>query len=241
MLNDVVVEMMSSEFLLWRCLHGGPVTKENLDQPDPNPHVHWDQIRSRNRPLLAKLTETYGSCAVVARDGDQIVGQLRFYPKAICKLAEPGPGFCMQQAFPCGPADDFVEKDFPQLDQIADKSLFIHCMMTGAFEPEDNPFRRKGLGSRMVRTLIAWARLRGWSAIEAYAYADLPCVYAVTGQASTAFWEKLGFRVVESTIEPALAESDAGGFVEVLLKEAADRGMDAEAAKTRHTMRLDIA
>lgn len=241
MLNDVVVEMMSSDFILWRCLHGGPVTRENLDRPDPNPDVPWDQIRTRNRPLLAKLTETYGSCAVIVRDGDQVVGQLRFYPKAICQLAEAGPGFCMQQTFPSGPADDFVEKDFPPLDQIADKSLFIHCMMTGSFQQEDNPYRRQGLGSRMVRTLIAWARSRGWRALEAHAYAELPSVYAVTGQASAAFWEKLGFRVVESTIEPALAESDAAGFVEVLLKEAADRGMDAEAAKTRHTMRLDIA
>jgi hypothetical protein len=131
MLNDVVVEMMSSEFILWRCLHGGPLTKENLDQPEPNPQVSWDQIRTRNRPLLAKLTETYGSCAVIARDGDQIVGLLRFYPKAICELAEAGPGLCMQQAFPAGPADDFVERDFPPLDQIADESLFVHCMMTG--------------------------------------------------------------------------------------------------------------
>jgi hypothetical protein len=93
----------------------------------------------------------------------------------------------------------------------------------------------------MVRTLIEWARSRGWTAIETHAYADLPSVYAVTGQASAVFWEKLGFRVVESTIEPALAESDAAEFVEILLKEAADRGIDAEAAKTRHTMRLDIA
>ncbi len=241
MFNDINVEMMSMEFILWRCLHGGPLTKENIDQPGPSSQVPWDQIRTRNRPLLTKLTETYGSCAVMARHGDQIVGQLRFYPKAICELAAAGPGFCMQQTYPCGPADDLVEKDFPRLDQIAAKSLFIHCMMTGSSEQEDNPYRRQGLGSRMVRMLIAWARTRGWSAIEAHAYADLPCVYAVTGQASTRFWEKLGFRVVESTIEPALAESDAGGFVEVLLKEAADRGMNAEAAKTRHTMRLDLA
>lgn len=241
MLNDLVVEMMSADFILWRCLHGGPLTRENLDQPGPSTDVPWDQIRSRNRPLLAKLTETYGACAVIVRDGDQIVGQLRFYPQAICELAAAGPGFCLQQTFPCGPADDFAEKDFPPLDQIADKSLFIHCLMTGSFQQEDNPYRRQGLGSRMVHTLIAWARERGWTAIEAHAYADLPCIYAITGQASTAFWEKLGFRVVESIIEPALADSDAADFVEVLLKEAADRGMDPETAKTRHTMRLDLA
>jgi hypothetical protein len=93
----------------------------------------------------------------------------------------------------------------------------------------------------MVRTLIDWARPKGWNAIEAHAYADLPCVYTVTGQAGRTFWEKLGFGVVESTIEPAFAESAHEGFVGVLLKEAADRGIDADTAKTRYTMRLDLA
>ena len=49
------------------------------------------------------------------------------------------------------------------------------------------------------------------------------------------------FHMVESTIESAFVESGNKGFVDVILKEAADRGIDAEAAKTKHTMRLDLA
>jgi hypothetical protein len=241
MVSDVVIEMMSSEFILWRCLHGGPLTKGTVDQPKPHPHVPWDRLRTRNVPLLAKLTEVYGSCAVIARDGDQIAGQLRFYPKAVCDMAAPGPALCMQETFPNGPADDFVENDFPTVDEIADKTLFVHCMMTGSPKQKDNPYQRKGLGSRMVRTLIDWAGPKGWNAIETHAYADLPCVYAVTGQAGRAFWKKLGFRVVESTIEPAFAENAHEGFVGVLLKEAAEQAVDAETAKTRYTMRIDLA
>ena len=124
---------------------------------------------------------------------------------------------------------------------MADKTLFVHCMMTGSSQREENPYQRKGIGSRLVRTLIAWARPRGWSAIEATAYADLPCVYAITGQAGKTFWEKLGFHVVETTIEPAFLEAENDGFVRTLLNEAAGRGMDATVAKTRHTMRLDLA
>lgn len=240
MLSNVVVEMMSGEFILWRCLHGGPLTKDTVDQPKPHPHLPWDQLQARNRPLLARLTEVYGSCAVIARDGNRIVGQLRFYPRAICDMAESGPAFCMQQRFPGGPADDFVKKEFPPLDQIADKTLFVHCLMTGSPEQKENPYQRKGLGSRMVRTLIAWARQRGWNAIETHAYVDLPCWYAATGQAGRAFWEKLGFHVIESGIEPAFAEGGHKGFVETLLKEAADRGIGADAAKTRYTMQLNL-
>ena len=240
-LSNVVIEMMSSEFIVWRCLHGGPLTTATIDQPEPHPRVPWAQLRARNVPLLSQLTKVYGACAAIARDGKQIVGQLRFYPKAVCKMAAPGPGLCMQQTFPNGPADDFVENRFPPLDQIADKTLFVHCMMTGSPQQVDNPYQRKGIGSRLVRTLIAWARRRGWSAIEVSAYADLPCVYAVTGQAGRTFWEKLGFRVIETSIESAFVEEGSDGFVGVLLKEAADRGMDAAAAKAKYTMRLDLA
>ncbi len=241
MLNDVVVEMMSSEFILWRCLHGGPLTTESIDHPIPDPRIPWAQLRARNVPLLSKLTEVYGACAVLARDGAQIIGQLRFYPKAVWELAAPGLGLCMQQLFPCGPAGDFVEKTLPPPNQIADKTLCVHCLMTGSPQQDANPYQRKGIGSRLIWTLIGWARQRGWSAIEATAYADLPCVYAVTGQAGRSFWEKLGFRVIETSVEAALAEGGDNGFVTVLLKEAAERGMDARGAKNKYTMRLDLA
>jgi ribosomal protein S18 acetylase RimI-like enzyme len=133
-----------------------------------------------------------------------------------------------------------VENEFPPLDQIAAKTLFVHCMMTASPEREDAPYQRKGIGSRMVRTLMDWARQRGWNAVEAHAYADLPCVYSVTGQAGRAFWEKLGFHVIESGIEPAFAEGGYDEFVETLLEEAAERGIDADTAKTRYTMRLAL-
>lgn len=240
MLGDVTIEMMSSEFILWRCLHGGPLTKETIDHPKPHPHVPWDQLRARNLPLLSKLTEVYGSCAVIAGVDEHIVGQLRFYPKAICNMTASGPGLCMQQTFPDGPADDLIEKEFPPLDHISDKTLFIHCLMTGSPQQKENPYQRKGLGSHMVRFLIDWARRKGWTAIEANAYADLPCIYAITGQAGKTFWEKLGFDVIDSGIETAFVEDGHEGFVKIMLKEAADRQIDAETAKTKYTMRLNL-
>ncbi len=57
---------------------------------------------------------------------------------------------------------------------------------------------RKGglpIGSRMARALVEWAGASGWRAVEAYAYQDLPLIYAITGTAGKRFWDKLGFRV----------------------------------------------
>jgi hypothetical protein len=240
MSDDVMIEMMSKEFLLWRCLHGGSLSKDNIDQPEPHPACDWPAFRARNLPLLEKLTDVYGACVVVARDGESIVGTLRFYPRAVCDLAAPEPAMCMQQLYPAGPKEDFVSNDFPSLDKIGDKTLFVHCMMTGSPKKEKNPYQRKGIASRMVRELIDWARRQGWSAVEAHAYADLSLWYAVSGQAGKMFWEKLGFHVVDSTPEPALVEDVHKDFVEMLLREAAERGIAPETAKTRYTMRLDL-
>ena len=238
--GDVVVEMMPREFILWRCLHGGPLTTETIKRPKPVLGIAWPQLRRRNVPLLSKLTEVYGACAVVARDGEQVVGQLRFYPKELFEMAAPGIGLCMQQTFPCGPAEDLVERGFPTLDQIADRTIVVHCLMTGSPQQDDNPYQRRGLGSRLVRTLVDWAHQKGWRAIEATAYADLPCVYAVTGQAGRRFWEKLGFRVTDRCIEAALVDAGDAAFVQTLLKQAAEQGMDATTARTKYTMRLDL-
>lgn len=56
----------------------------------------WARYREWNIPLLAKITRTYGACAILARAGNEIVGQLRFYLKAIVSLENAG-GLCLQQ------------------------------------------------------------------------------------------------------------------------------------------------
>ena len=31
MIDDVVIEPMGPDFIVWRCLHGGPLTKESIE------------------------------------------------------------------------------------------------------------------------------------------------------------------------------------------------------------------
>ena len=90
MLKDVVVEPMTEEFILWRCLHDGPLSRDTIDQWPPAYKLLLERWRERNTPLLVKFTRTYGACAIIARDGDEIVGMLRFYPKALCGLEGAG-------------------------------------------------------------------------------------------------------------------------------------------------------
>ena len=200
----------------------------------------WARYRDRNAPLLMKLTRTYGACAIIARDADQIVGQLRFYPKAVCGMEGAG-GLCLQQDYPAGPAEGFADSDFPAPAHIEDKTLAVHCVMTGSPQQKENPYQRKGIGTRMVRTLIQWAKANGWERIEADSFEDIPVIYEITGSAGHTFWEKLGFHIADRHPHPELQSHDQFvQFIMTLEKQAEAIGIPPERARDRLVMRLDL-
>ena len=240
MIEDVVVEPMTEEFIVWRCLHGGPLARDTIDQWSPESTMPWAFYRERNTPLLLKLTRTYGSCAILARDGDQIVGFLRFYPKAALDMEGAG-GFCLQQDHPAGPVEGFAKSDFPALAQIEDKTLVVYCLMTGSPQQKENPYQRKCIGTRMVRCLMEWARANGWEGIEADSFEDLPIIYEITGSAGHTFWEKQGFRLVDRYPHPELKDSSQYvEFIKTLEEQARSDGIHPERARDRLVMRLDL-
>jgi len=237
MAEDAVIEPMTADGLLWRCLHGGPVSRDLIGQRPPDNRLPWERYQRRNVPLLRKLTATYGACAFLARAGDEIVGHLRFYPKAVGEMN--GAGFlCLQQDHPYGPADGFVDDVFPDLSRIEDKTLVVHCLMTGSPQRKENPFLRKGIGTRLAGALIQWAKANGWAGIEAESFEDVPLIYEITGSAGHTFWEKLGFRVADRGPHPHLR--DRNEFVLKLEAQAEALGIPPERARDRLLMRLDL-
>jgi GNAT superfamily N-acetyltransferase len=240
MIEEVVVEPMTEECVLWRCLHGGPLSRHTIDQWSSADEMPWERYRVRNMSLLMKITRTYGACAILARDGEEIVGQLRFYPKVICDMEGAG-GMCLQQDHPAGPAEDFADRDFPDPAQIEDRILAVHCLMTGSPQQKENPYQRKGIGTHMVRALIEWAKANGWERIEADSFEDIPIIYEMTGSAGHTFWEKLGFHIADRHLDPELQDrSQFAEFVMTLEEQAKSIGILPERARDRLVMRLDV-
>lgn len=238
MVEDVVVEPMTEDFILWRCLHDGPLSRKTIDQWSAKWAALLKRYRSRNLPLLRKLIQTYGTCAIIARDGDQIVGKLRFYPKVITAINNGA--MCLQQDHPAGPPDGFADTDFPELAAIEDKTLSVHCMMTGCSLQADNPYQRKGIGTRMAQALIQWAGDKGWEHIEADAFENIPQVYEITGSVGYPFWEKLGFYIADRHPHPDLLGHEHEEFVQKLEEQAKTIGVSPERAMDRIVMRLDL-
>jgi hypothetical protein len=245
-IHMMTTDYLREHFLLWRCLHDGPLNRDTIDAWRSG-NIPWAALRKRNIPLLQKLTEVYGACAVVALDKEQVVGQLRFYPKNIWQMSGGGM-LCLQQFPPDGPEDEFAAHSFPPLEQLVDKTLVVHCLMTGCPNLPVNPYQRKGIGTRMVHKLIEWAGQSGWEAIEATAYAELEVIYRVTGQTGKRFWEKVGtayqegpfggLKLVEIGVEEGFYQT--GDLLRAMQAEAIAKGINLSAVTQKYTMRLDI-
>lgn len=235
--EDIVIEPMTGEFILWRCLHHGPLSPATVNVNPPDDTIPWDRYRRRNVPLLAKLGRIYGTTAILARAGDQIVGTLRFYPKTVALMPAAG-GLCLQQDFPSGPDDRFIDTEFPSPADLEDRTLLVHCLMTGSSLRRENPYLRRGLGTRLVQGLMRWAGENSWRSIEAHAFEDLPLIYETTGSAGLGFWKKLGFSIADRHPHPDLAERSE--FLDRLERQAAEFGIPPERARDRIVMRLDL-
>jgi len=52
MIEDVVVEPMTEKFILWRCLHSGPLSHDTIDQWSSASQMPWERYRERNIPRM---------------------------------------------------------------------------------------------------------------------------------------------------------------------------------------------
>ena len=75
---------MDKSFILFRCLHFEPLCPLNIEKMSMNGLYISQEQFDRNKNFLAQLIDAYGSCAMLAMEGDLVVGHARFYPQLIC-------------------------------------------------------------------------------------------------------------------------------------------------------------
>ena len=70
---------MGRDFILFRCIHCGPLSPSNIGTMSENMEGMSGEQLDRNKEFLARIIDAYGSCAMLAMEGDLVVAQARFY------------------------------------------------------------------------------------------------------------------------------------------------------------------
>lgn len=247
----VEIKPMDENYIHITCLHNGPVDTEhwtpswNIDasalpmHPWSDDTIHKLALKcplishgncqmAAGKEFMREMIHRYGTCALLAWDDKKIVGQIRFYPMEIARLVsvsqgDPSPVLDCTSA--CGPAED-------------DGTLWIQCVMTSQpyrdSQQAEKVNARKGIGMKLARALIRWARENNWKRIVKVAHCDLDWFYGIQGGGGKAFWEKAGFSVAGTFFKRAfeLQESEKN-FVQT---QMAEKGMSEEEVWTWYRM-----
>jgi GNAT superfamily N-acetyltransferase len=252
------VKPMDKGYILSGCLHEGPIDTTAEPAPDADsgepPHPWSDQTLERwladnpggcrtDAAFLREMIERYGTCALLAWEDRTVVGFLRFFPMTVARLMVPGePEPILDPKLACEPHED-------------EGTLWVECVMacrpytgTMANAPPEvrnlhyfgtvaNVGARKGLGLRLAKALVPWAKEHGWKRIIKIAHPDLDVYYGQWGGGGRAFWEKVGFRVVGTVHRPQSWPDD---LLTLLRAQAAEKGMSEDDVWTYPRMMREL-
>ncbi len=178
---------MNKDFILFCCLHCGLLSPSSIEEKCSLPKGQ----SNRNKKLLARLIDTYGSCAMLAMEGDSVVAHARFYPETIYKQFE----FCCQD-----PNHDItlemVEMKLPPLANLAERILRIACF----FVHKD--YQGQGLSHKLIDAILEWAKNNAWKSVRCFAYPDN---YWLSSEMCTPMlrtYSKHGFKKIETVMIP---------------------------------------
>jgi GNAT superfamily N-acetyltransferase len=172
---------MNKDFILFCCLHCGPLSPSTIDEKCS---LSKEQS-NRNKKLLARLIDTYGSCAMLAMEGGSVVAHARYYPQIIYDQFK----FCCQDPSHAI-TQEMVEMELPPLENPADRILRITCF----FVHKD--YQGQGLTHKLIDAILKWAKSNAWKSVRCYAYPDH---YWLSSEMCTPMlrtYSKHGFRII---------------------------------------------
>ena len=178
---------MNKDFILFCCLHCGLLSPSSIEEKCSLPKGQ----SNRNKELLARLIDTYGSCAMLAMEGDSVVAHARFYPQIVYDQFN----FCCQDPNHAI-TQEMVEMKLPPLANPAERVLTIACF----FVHKD--YRGQGLSHKLIDGIVEWGKNHAWKSIRCVAYQDN---YWLSSEMCTPMlrtYGKHGFRKIGTVVIP---------------------------------------
>ena len=157
----MIIRPMDKDFILFQCLHCGPLSPSNIETKSRNKEGISKEQFERNKKFLTRITDAYGSCAMLAIEGNSVVAPARFYPQIILNQVD----FCCHDP-KYAITQKMVEMDLPAIENPADRILKIDCFLVH----EKN--RGQGLSHALIDGILEWAQSNNWKTVRAHAASD---------------------------------------------------------------------
>ncbi len=186
---------MDKDSVLARCIHCGPFSPANIEEMRSSEPALSKAQFGRNRQFLKRVIDVYGSCAMLAMDGDLVVAHARFYPQAIC---DQQPFCCQDPTYPI--TQEMVEMDLPTLQNRDDRILRIDCFLVNA------DYRGRGISHALIEAILDWAKEHDWKAVRASATHDNYWLSTQICQPMLRTYAKHGFQKVDTAASPEVNE-----------------------------------
>jgi hypothetical protein len=110
---------MNKDFIVFYCLHCGKLSPSTIDEKCSL----QVELSNRNKRFLARLIDTYGSCAMLAMEDDSLVAHARFYPQIIFDQFKKGWFCCHDPNHTVN--QEIAEMELPPLTNQAERILRI--------------------------------------------------------------------------------------------------------------------
>ena len=181
---------MNKEFILFCCLHCGLLSPSTIYEKC---RLAKEQL-NRNKKFLERLIDAYGSCAMLAIEGDSVVAHARFYPKIIYDQFKLGWLCCHDPNQTI--TQEITEMEFPPLTNQVERILGINCFLV------HKDYRGQGLSSKLIDAILKWARSNAWRSVRCFAH---PGNYWLSSEMCTPMlrtYRKHGFKKIGSEMVP---------------------------------------
>jgi GNAT superfamily N-acetyltransferase len=216
--REISIRAMDESFIVYRKMYVPPLTPENIGTIAPHDDVRQLE-RFRRKGWLHVLEEffrrqirTIGSCAILAWDGDGVIGKMHFTTREMWDaFRRAGGWYCVDHESMPRIIQSLNDEEMESLLASPSRTLYAPCFNIGHF---DARYQGKGIATSMIAFLKDWARQRNWQRIEMPSCPDVVPFKALGGHVlRQSRLEREGFRLVR---EETVSADEATGCRETI-------------------------
>ncbi len=210
--RDIDIRAMDESFIVYRKMYVPPLTRDNIGKVNPGDWAeHLEQFQRNGwqkiiREFLRAHIRTIGSCAILAWDGDGVVGKMYFTTKEMWDaFRASGCFFCVEHESMPKFIHSLSDERLEELLASPSRTLQMLCFNVGH---KGARYHGQGITKAMVDYLRQWARDRGWQRLIMESCPDITPYHVLGGHIlRRGTLERRGFHVAQET--PASSEDAA--------------------------------